>query len=62
MTSAEHKVAEAFRIVALRLERALEEGRRTRRIDAEDLRNALLGVADALDPPPLRIATREPEG
>jgi len=50
MRSSEHKVAKALRLVALRLEWALEEGRRTRRIGAEDLRNTLLGVADKLDP------------
>jgi hypothetical protein len=49
MTS-EQKIADACRTVALRLERALEEGRRSRRIDAEDLRETLLAVADELDP------------
>ena len=48
---AEHTVADALRIVALRLERALEEGQKSRQIDAEDLLETLLGVADELDPP-----------
>ena len=47
----EQKIADAFRNVALRLETALEEGRRSQRIDAEDLRETLLAVADELDPP-----------
>jgi hypothetical protein len=51
MAKPQHQVAEALRLVALRLERALEEGRRTRRLDADDLRETLLGVADVLDPP-----------
>jgi hypothetical protein len=50
MTS-EQKIADALRVVALRLERALEEGRRSNCIDAEDLRETLLAVADELDPP-----------
>ena len=49
--TAEHVVADALRTVALRLERAIEEGQRSRQIDAEDLLETLLGVADELDPP-----------
>lgn len=37
MTNPEHKIADALRVVALRLENALEEGRRSTRIDANDL-------------------------
>ncbi len=51
MTNPEHKIADAFRVVALRLENALEEGRRSSRIDANDLLETLLAVADQLDPP-----------
>lgn len=45
-----HQMADAFRTVALRLERALEEGRRSTRIDANDLHETLLAIADLLDP------------
>jgi len=51
MTNPEHKIADALRVVALRLENALEEGRRSSRIDANDLLETLLAVADQLDPP-----------
>lgn len=46
----EQKVADAVRVVALRLEEALERGRRSNRIDANDLLETLLSVADQLDP------------
>ncbi|MEX1098755.1 MAG: hypothetical protein WED34_22090 [Planctomycetales bacterium] len=45
------QVADALREVALTLELALEAGKRSTRIDAEDLRETLLAVADRLDPP-----------
>jgi hypothetical protein len=51
MTTPEFKIADALRVVALRLENALEEGRRSNRIDANDLLETLLAVADQLDPP-----------
>lgn len=51
MTNPEHKLADALRVVALRLENTLEEGRRSTRIDANDLLETLLAVADQLDPP-----------
>jgi hypothetical protein len=51
MMTIEQKIADALRVVALRLERALEEGRRSRHIDANDLHETLLAVADQLDPP-----------
>ncbi|MEX1229486.1 MAG: hypothetical protein WEB58_04555 [Planctomycetaceae bacterium] len=47
----EQRIADAFRNVALRLELALDEGRRSNQIDAEDLRETLLALADELDPP-----------
>ena len=47
----EQRIADAFRNVALRLEVELDEGRRSNRIDAEDLRETLLALADELDPP-----------
>ena len=51
MTTPECKIADALRAVALRLENALEEGRRSTHIDAHDLLETLLAVADQLDPP-----------
>lgn len=51
MMNPEHKIADALRVVALRLENALEEGRRSTRIDANDLLGTLLAEADQLDPP-----------
>lgn len=47
----EQRVADAMRVVALHLEEALEDGRQSRQIDAEDLRETLLSIADQLDPP-----------
>jgi len=51
MMNPEHKIADALRGVALRLENSLEEGLRSIRIDANDLLETLLAVADQLDPP-----------
>lgn len=51
MIKPEYVVADALRTVALRLELAMEEGRRSTRIDANDLLETLLSVADELDPP-----------
>jgi len=47
----EQKLADAVRVVALRLEEALEPGRRSTRIDANDLLETLLAIADEIDPP-----------
>ena len=47
----EQKIADALRVVALRLEEAIERGKRCNRIDANDLLETLLAVADQLDPP-----------
>lgn len=47
----EQKVADACRVVALRLEDAIERRRRSNRIDANDLLETLLAIADELDPP-----------
>jgi hypothetical protein len=47
----EHRVADALRKVARRLDEQLGEGHRSRKIDAEDLLETLLAVADDLDPP-----------
>ena len=47
----EHKLADAFRTVALSLEREIEEGHRSNAINAKDLLETLLSIADKLDPP-----------
>lgn len=47
----EQKIADALRVVALRLEEAIERGKRSNRIDANDLLETLLALADQLDPP-----------
>ena len=50
MTKPEHQIADALRLVALRLEAAIEAGHRSTRIDANDLQETLLAIADELDP------------
>jgi hypothetical protein len=47
----EHKIADAFLVVALRLEEKIERGHRSTVIDANDLLETLLSIADRLDPP-----------
>ena len=49
MTNPNHQVADAVRLVAMRLEDAIERGKTT--ISAEDLLQTLLSIADDLDPP-----------
>ena len=51
MSNPEQKIADAFRVVALRLEEALERGRRSKQLYANDLLETLLSIADRLDPP-----------
>ena len=58
MTYPEQNVADALRVVALRLEEALERGRRSKDFDANDLLQTLLSVADCLDPPTTEVETR----
>lgn len=55
--SAEHKIAEALRTVALRLEHAVESGHRDTSLDANDLIETLVSIADAVVPP---VATEPP--
>ncbi len=50
MTTPEHRMADALRVVALRLEHAMESGHHSSRIDAHDLVETLLAVAEELDP------------
>jgi hypothetical protein len=49
MNTPEHRMADALRLVALRLDHARESGHRSSRIDAHDLLETLLAVADELD-------------
>lgn len=46
-----HPLADALREVTVGLRQALESGHRSRPIDAGDLVNVLLAIADRLDPP-----------
>lgn len=47
----EQAIADAIRHVTVAVQRAIDEGHRSRMIDAEDLVEVLLAVADQLDPP-----------
>jgi hypothetical protein len=47
----EHKLADALRVVAMRLEDAIERGYLGRNLTPNDLRETLLSIADQLDPP-----------
>ena len=51
-----NQVADAIRAVTARMQRAIEIGERPNAIDADDLVEALLAVADQLDPPTLGAA------
>lgn len=57
MMNPAHRVADAHRVVALRLELAMEEEGRSTHIDAYDLLETLLAVADQFDPPVREIET-----
>ena len=45
------QVADAIRKVTATIQRELDAGRRSSRIDANDLVDVLLAIADELDPP-----------
>ena len=49
MTTPEHRMANALRVVALRLQHAMEQGHHSSRVDANDLWETLLAVAEELD-------------
>ncbi len=51
MTNPELKIADAIREVTVAIQKAIDDGYRSRIIDAEDLVEVLLAVADRLDPP-----------
>lgn len=46
----EQRVADAVRQVAVKLQTAIDQGHRSARIDANDLLESLLAIADTLDP------------
>ncbi|MEX2187242.1 MAG: hypothetical protein WD875_10625 [Pirellulales bacterium] len=54
------KVADAIRSVTAKVQRAIDEGYRSRAIDADDLVEVLLAVAEELDPPTRRAQTTKP--
>lgn len=45
----EAKIVDALRLVATKLQAAVEAGTRSRRIDAEDIIETLLAVAEEID-------------
>lgn len=58
--SSQQEVADAFRMVAMRLEDAIERGRRPNQITAADLLETMLAIADRLDPPVAEQPESEP--
>ncbi|RLS59560.1 MAG: hypothetical protein DWH91_00125 [Planctomycetota bacterium] len=51
MTNPNHQLADAIREVTAAVQKALDDGHRSRKIDADDLVEVLLSIADRLDPP-----------
>lgn len=51
MTNPHHALADAIRAVTASMQAAIEDGYRSRVIDADDLAEVLLAIADRLDPP-----------
>jgi len=51
MTNANHQLADAIREVTVAMQKAIADGYRSRMIDADDLVEVLLAIADRLDPP-----------
>ena len=51
MTTPELKIADAIREVTIAMQKAFADGYRSRMIDADDLVEVLLSIADRLDPP-----------
>lgn len=51
MTNPELKIADAIREVTVAVQKAIADGYRSRMIDADDLVEVLLAIADRLDPP-----------
>ena len=51
MTNPELMIADAIREVTVAVQKAISDGYRSRMIDADDLVEVLLAIADRLDPP-----------
>jgi hypothetical protein len=51
MTNFELKMADIIREVTVAMQQAISDGYRSRMIDADDLVEVLLAIADRLDPP-----------
>ena len=51
MTNPDLKIADAIREVTVAMQKAIADGYRSRMIDADDLVEMLLAIADRLDPP-----------
>jgi hypothetical protein len=51
MTNPTHQLADAIREVTIAMQKAIDDGHRSRMIDADDLVEILLSIADRLDPP-----------
>jgi hypothetical protein len=59
-----HELADAIRQVTAKVQREIDQGRRSRSIDAEDLVEVFLAIADQLDPfvPESESTTRKRRG
>ena len=51
MPNPTHQLADAIRKVTIAVRKAIDDGHRSRMIDAADLVEVLLSIADCLDPP-----------
>ena len=51
MTTPQQHLADAIRDVTASVQKAIDDGYRSRAIDADDLVEVLLSIADRLDPP-----------
>ena len=51
MSIPEQTIADAIREVTIAIQSAISDGHRSRKIDADDLVEVLLSIADRLDPP-----------
>jgi predicted RNA-binding Zn-ribbon protein involved in translation (DUF1610 family) len=51
MTNPTHQLADSIRAVTAAVQKAIDDGHRSRIIEADDLVEVLLSIADRLDPP-----------
>ena len=51
MTNPNHPLADAIREVTIAVQKTIDDGHRSREVDADDLVEILLAIADLLDPP-----------